>query len=1367
MDLKIALFCFSLSALWALPQTPMVREGDVQFLNGSSQALEMQTSDRAIIDWQDFSIELDELVTIHQPSATSALLNRVIEANPSRLLGSLKADGQVILINPHGLLVGRDAQINTGSFIASTLDLQNDCFLANKELKFVGDGFAVVENYGTIQTQMGPAALVGNQVIQNGSIEAKDGLAGLFSANEFIIRPDSSSPIYVRSKTYNSENPFEGAFHVSMEGTITAKDVYVLGDWIWLKDGSKIDSSGGQVLVGGDYRGQNSNLQNSSNVFFAKDAHITADSLAQGNGGKVILWSNGANVSLGSISSRGGSNGGDGGFVEVSGLASYMMRSPVDVTAPFGIGGHILLDPTDVTITGADLNDLPLPVCPAATYAFTANTATIDVGYLNGTLLATAGCTVTITTSNAFPAPPLGGTITVASAIGWATSANLILNADQDIIANANILSTSNGNTTLTAARNITVNGVLVQNTSIGNVTLNATGGGGSTILLTATPSFVAVGSAFGTTTVNAPGATLSLVGGGVAGQNATLGSIAAVSPSGPINVISGDINLLPNIQDNTFARIGHGNAIAGSTSNFSGDITVNSSGIITLFCPFNPGNSPEGASATIGHGDIVNSDNTGMSTTGNISVAGAALNMTGGGDIVNPNNLQMNWARIGHGSWRQPTVGGFITGNIDVNITGDINMAGGLGTGCGCRIGHGPGETNFGGYGAITGNISTCCNNLTMITDNFLFGVFGAGSRDSAIGHGVFENDSNGPSAVAAMIGSIDVVCRGNLTMTHFGFTPNGPVPGIQVYIGHYVTGNFAFASAYDQLNAHYRVRVGGDATLNCLNWAFGTFIGLNGEGSNPFHIDGSVEVIVGGNLTLFSRTVVGLLGPFAPVTIVQPAGSTIGYVNIDPSFITIPSFPNTYVAAGGNITLNNAGLRGNTIGGLGDVSVSSGSDINMIFSGFNTEGNFIGSVNASPPSIRLTSVFAAGSIICTNSNPFNPNAGSFIGRERLYFPQAFDTPVIIRAGKDIQLSNNITLDPAAIQGVVIQASSAFGPGELWANNGSSLVSIANQPLTVAIPNSLPFPCGTIPPFFTVSSPFLASNCTGSFNIDTGLASGPILISSPNAPITILGGEFQGGGAPQNLTIGFNANNLLLDTNTGNITIGGPSPCCSFHDITVDANVPVSGLGTTGSILMIANDSMFLTANAHITSTASTVTLVVDNAGPFCTRPFIGPGAFIMDAAATIDSGLGQPLRIYTALRGQNSILGLLNGCSFIPGPLYVNSATEQWCTYFPEFTPGFTSLPCLTFTISYKDCPQIVLQQATKVVDEFLVDLHPFNEFPGWMSRFFVYYSPQLSDTLIPDEPYLIRRRNLNLINHPKTYTVSLNDELDHPRP
>ncbi|HBE19361.1 MAG TPA: filamentous hemagglutinin, partial [Cyanobacteria bacterium UBA11149] len=117
------------------------------------------------------------------------------------------------------------------------------------------------------------------------------------------------------------------------------------------------DSGGGNVRIGGDFQGKGE-LPNAAVTYVSKDSEIKADALRDGNGGTVIAWADKNTNFYGNISARGGSNSGNGGFVEVSGKKHLTFQGQVDTSAANGSFGTLLLDPTDIEIKdGTDDGD--------------------------------------------------------------------------------------------------------------------------------------------------------------------------------------------------------------------------------------------------------------------------------------------------------------------------------------------------------------------------------------------------------------------------------------------------------------------------------------------------------------------------------------------------------------------------------------------------------------------------------------------------------------------------------------------------------------------------------------------------------------------------------------------------------------------------------------------------------------------------------------------------------------------------------------------------------------------------------------------------------------------------------------------------
>jgi filamentous hemagglutinin family protein len=566
---KIFVFLFlSVSVgLFSNPTLPSIAQGTVQ-VTSTDQQLQIQASDGSVINWESFSIAPGEVTQFIQPSADSSVLNRVVGLTSSQILGQLQANGNVLLLNPNGILIGKDARIDVGGFLASTLNLSSEDFIQKGNLNFTGNSLQSIENLGTIQTSNGDVTLLAHIVQQNGIINAATGKVAIGVGCQILLQPGSSPKILIQTPaaddaiTINGQisalktelqaegNPYamaikidgqiatttvspggqilissgnastdiggsllasSGAITISSAqlqvenkssvsaplGTITisgaslnnngtisapggslalqsqsiihagtldvsadtagtisinansllnsgktlANSTVGQGGTITIQTqqgiiettsalisangqtaGGQISSvvgngyrlftsgnyqaqgqttggsitlagqdlclsatqinasgqtGGGQVLVGGDGAnsqiiqatnllsestdvkadalpvglGKNPPMVHATNLYMSGSASVKADALTQGNGGKVVFWSDENAAVLGSISSQGGAQSGDGGYVEVSGQTSLTYSGNITNSAPNGQAGTIVLIPSNTTPT--------------------------------------------------------------------------------------------------------------------------------------------------------------------------------------------------------------------------------------------------------------------------------------------------------------------------------------------------------------------------------------------------------------------------------------------------------------------------------------------------------------------------------------------------------------------------------------------------------------------------------------------------------------------------------------------------------------------------------------------------------------------------------------------------------------------------------------------------------------------------------------------------------------------------------------------------------------------------------------------------------------------------------------------------------
>src|SRR6185437_1131377 len=169
---------FSLAA-GPLPQGGHFVGGTGSIVQNGANLNITQVPERAIIEWNSFSIGAGRTVSI-QNGAGGTLLNRVTGSDVSAIRGSLIGTGNVYLINPHGVLIGRSGVVSAGgTFLVSTLDIPNGTFLnppAIGGVSFTGTAPGNIVNLGKIDSSRKDVFLISSNKIRNaGTISAPNG----------------------------------------------------------------------------------------------------------------------------------------------------------------------------------------------------------------------------------------------------------------------------------------------------------------------------------------------------------------------------------------------------------------------------------------------------------------------------------------------------------------------------------------------------------------------------------------------------------------------------------------------------------------------------------------------------------------------------------------------------------------------------------------------------------------------------------------------------------------------------------------------------------------------------------------------------------------------------------------------------------------------------------------------------------------------------------------------------------------------------------------------------------------------------------------------------------------------------------------
>lgn len=413
----------------ALPTGGQVAAGQATISQSAQTMTVNQGSDKAIINWQSFNIGADATVNFQQPGSSSVALNRVVGSDPSAIYGSLNANGQVFLVNPRGVLFGQGARVDVGGLVASTLNQSDEDFLAGRHV-FNRDGATgSVVNEGELYGKY--IALLAPEVRNEGVIAARQGTVALAGGEAVTLNIAGNQLIGVQVEQADIDTLVANKRLIQAEGGTVILSAQSAQDLV-----GRVVNTGEVAADGISTDGGVVRLLASSDI--EHSGSISADAGAEGNGGSVILTADLANPDStttvsGSISARGGSVSGDGGFIETS--ASHLSiadGADIDASAANGQTGEWLLDPYDFTIaaSGGDISGATLSA------ALASNNVTIE----------TTDTAATCTGATCVAGDNAGnGDILVNDAVSWTSARTLTLSAWRDVVVNETIDVSSSG----------------------------------------------------------------------------------------------------------------------------------------------------------------------------------------------------------------------------------------------------------------------------------------------------------------------------------------------------------------------------------------------------------------------------------------------------------------------------------------------------------------------------------------------------------------------------------------------------------------------------------------------------------------------------------------------------------------------------------------------------------------------------------------------------------------------------------------------------------------------------------------------------------------------------------------------------------
>ncbi len=634
-----------------LPTGGVITAGTATIAQNGNTLNINQSSSAAIGNFTSFSIGANAVVDISQTSASNAFLARVTGADPSQIYGLLKSNGTVVLVNQNGLMVGPGGVVDVARFIGSTLNISDSDFLAGR-LTFVNGGQAGnVDNQGIIKSATGGSVyLIGANVTNNGIIHSPNGEV-LLAAGQTVQLVDTATPGVTVCVT-------GVAGSVTNLGVITAEAGRIgIAAGLVNNSGninaSSVVSEGGRIF-----------LRASQKLTTTASSRITADGVTKG--GSVVLYSDGAAYIDGDVSARGAP--GLGGFVETSGKKTLDVVKAPDV----GTGGEWLIDPYDLTVVATGTNGVSNS---GNVITSTAAGSTIEAGTIVTQL--NQGNSVSLTTGAGGAAN--GGNITVNAAINKTTgsASALTLNADNNIIINADITSTGTYGLSLNLNSNyqgVTTGDHTVQvttatitpNTGIINVNEGIAGNGNGKIALNSGATIdLNIGS-----TLNAASLNIS-AGGTIKSNYGASVHLTSLKNAGEVNISNSAITT--GAVDNLAGGIVKLTNVSGSLGGVNNAATLN---LDSVFLGVAAGDITNSGALTLSNGSTLNAGT--LTNTGSTTVNASTLNVNALTNAVSSSvtlsDSGLSATDIIHNA------GQFITTNSTINTAnGFTNMVSGV----------------------------------------------------------------------------------------------------------------------------------------------------------------------------------------------------------------------------------------------------------------------------------------------------------------------------------------------------------------------------------------------------------------------------------------------------------------------------------------------------------------------------------------------------------------------------------------------------------------------------------------------------------------------------------------------------------------
>ncbi|PZQ47060.1 MAG: hypothetical protein DI551_04060 [Micavibrio aeruginosavorus] len=1225
----------------AEPSGGSVTAGNANISSSGTTTTINQSSNRAIIRWDSFDVGAGEHVRFNQPSTSSITVNRIRDTKASSINGKISANGNIVLINPNGLVFGSTATVDVGGLVATTSDLDDDnAFMAGGAVKFTKPGKAdarIINNGQMTVREGGLVGLVAPHVENHGIIEARLGKVQLASgdihtidfAGDGLIKLEISDDVYAQSVTNTGTITADGGSILltaaqarSMVDTLVTNTGTLRANTVTLANGTK--RTGSIAVSTKGLQGLNLSLPEPAHTFENTKATVfnTGTMTANGTmmdeiGGDITILADLINLGDGTVVEATGDSGGGsirvggdyqgGNGIPTSDMIYVSDQAILNAGARRrGDGGRIILwsDQNTRFYGSADasggLESGDGGLIEVSSKGFLDFSGATNLGGdKNGTLLLdptniviSTGSNAAVTGSSPFTpnADDAASVLNIATLQAALASGNVIVQtratgAQLGTITLDNALSWSSGNTLTLDAHN-----AIILNAAI------AAGSGSLTMIAGADVTFNANITGTGTITIQQASDGISMGINGGAG-------VLNLSTADLTRIVDGWGNIVLGRSTSTAAVTVAARTWTDNVTFLAGTGGVNITGSQTMGANSLTVTTANGAVAIAG---VTGTGNITVSSGGaNISV-GSAISTTGTVSLTSGGGTISNSATIGSGALTMTSGGGAITigaaitagGATNINSgAGAMNINAALSSGTNAlTLGSAGSNITSNASGAITGGVT----NITTSGGDFVTGstLTTSGTTTINTGAGLITLGGATNSATNAL----------SLTTTARNITTAGITSGaltINSNDGNISTGTITASGTVSLTSGLGSINVGTiAASTNAVS-----LTASNNTITTTAITSGALTVGSGGGVITFNGAIAasgttGITSGGAAVNVNAALGSGTGAMTITTSGGTftkantgaLTSAALTITTTNGNISIGTGGVTttGTITWNSGTGSIGVNSAINSGTSAFSATatGNTITLTTVTSGAITLNSGGAnisTGAITASGIGSINAGAATInIGAISTGTNALTLTTVGFGITTSTITSGALTVGSGG--GVITFNGAVAASGTTGITSGGAAVN-ANAALgsgTGAM--TITTSGGTFTKANTGALTSAALNITtanGNISIGTGgvTATGIITLNSGTGSVAV-GSTMSSGSNALNVTTSNNTINLATVT-SGGATIGSGGGAITLGAMTSGA----TSITTAGGLFTLNGNSTF-SGNLSISTGAGNVVL-------------------------------------------------------------------------------------------------------------------------------------------------------------------------------